>query len=441
MRKYITIFTTLLLSTMSIGQVIACVNPFLDSNIIRVTIVTDGHTINDHSFNESSYNGALKFKNEFDKWSNSGNEKVPLEYKNKHIVISVVQPTTTDLYTLIQAYQTSVAMASQVTVASGFIQYSALVNAQTIALKNKMRYVYIDGDTPNSVVPPENKDLGGILYKAEQSGFMAGIAGCVWLTAHNQEYGGLNNLKISTYGGQNIAAVTNYMYGFYWALQLFNESSINSKFATFSQTLLSWVKTLNPEFNGQLPTIKFISLPNQFSGDFNQSSDGSKGINNALVAQGAQIIFPVSGPQAADTISALQTKGNGKVIGVDTDQQQKFPEAADRFITSALKDILDSLYVMLWKSIGLEDTGDHKSLTKDQISDIFNKNATYQGGKNFTGIADNEAVHPIYESIMSNDDINLPGGFLDQLSVGWQEVLAHGSDFWNIGKTVNPFKF
>jgi|GEM_PF-856006 len=40
-----------------------------------------------------------------------------------------------------------------------------------------MRYIYVDGDTPE--VESANKNLAGLLYNAEQSGLMAAIAGAV----------------------------------------------------------------------------------------------------------------------------------------------------------------------------------------------------------------------------------------------------------------------
>jgi len=46
-------------------------------------------------------------------------------------------------------------------------------------------------------------------------------------------------------------------------------------------------------------------------------------------------------------LAALANKGNGKVIGVDTDQQLQYHEAVDRFITSALKNVATSVDYML----------------------------------------------------------------------------------------------
>lgn len=440
MRKTIKILSAILFSTATSGSIVACVNPFADGNVFRITIVTDGHTITDHSFNESSYDGALKFKSEFEKWVADTSSTAPEYLRKKKIAITAIQPPTVDLNTLIQSYGQSVVMDSKVTIASGFIQNNALVAAQNGILKNRMRYIYVDGDTPNNVVPYQNKNLAGLLYQAEQSGLLAAVASGVWLIANQDQYGGPNNLKMSTYGGLNIPAVTNYMYGFYWGIDLLNNSEDYSP--SFNQTLKEWVKVLNPDFDDSnpLPKINFVSLPNQFTGNFDQASTSSKALNSSLVDEGTNIIFPVAGPQTADTLAALKLKGNGKVVGVDTDQQLQYTESANYFITSALKNISGSINYMLWRSIDYDETKEHKQLPAGEQDKIFKENAPFRGGKEFTGIADNKAISLIYNDIISNAELNNDGGFLTKVSQGWQKVLNDSKgDFWNYGKTINPF--
>lgn len=429
MKKIIKILTAIIFSSVTTGSIIACTNPFVDPNIIRITIVTDGHPVNDKSFNESSYLGAVKFQEDFEQWTNR-----PDEYKNKRVVITPITPLTSDENTFIQSYGQSVVLNSKVTIASGFVQNSALIRAQTKDLKKTgMRYIYVDGDTPDVV----NKNLAGLLYSAEQSGLMAAIAGAVWLVAHANEYGGIKDLKMSTYGGLNIPTVTNYMYGFYWGLYLINHST-----GDFNQTLKNWVHKLNPDFdvNTELPIISFLPLKNQFTGNFNQASPASKAINGSLVDNGADIIFSVAGPQISDTLAALATKGNGKVIGVDTDQQLQYSESADRFITSALKNVSKSVNYMLWRAIGYDETPEHNKISETEIDTIFREKAQYRGGLEFVGIAKNSAIELIYYDIISNNSLIDTGGFLDQVSQGWQEVLNKSSnDLWGTGQNINPF--
>lgn len=419
------------------SSIVACTNPFADENVFRISIVTDGHVITDHSFNESAYNGALKFKSEFEEWISDASSNAPEDLRNKKVVITPIQPATTDLNTLISSYGQAVVMHSGVTIATGSIQSSALVAAQNGMLKNQMRYIYVDGDTPVADVPEKN--LAGLLYQAEQSGLMAAMAAGAWLMAHAADYN--NNLKMSTYGGINIPQVTNYMYGFYWGVQLLNRVK---EYPALETEVKSWVKELNPDFDPSsgLPSITFVPLENQFTGNFDQASPASKALNSALVDAGTNVIFPVAGPQTSDTISALQSKGkNGKVIGVDTDQALQYTESADYFLTSALKNIVGSVNYMLWRSIpfgyyGFSEDAAHTPLTEAQQKEIFETDAPNRGGKEFVGIADNKAITPIYNKVV---DSTVLTDFIQKVSEGWSKVLAHGTDYWKYGLTIDPF--
>lgn len=430
MKKIIKILIAITFSTITTSSIIACTNPFINTNVIRVTIVTDGHPVNDKSFNESSYLGAIKFQEDFKQWTSR-----PDELKNKQVIITPITPLTSDENTFVQSYGQAIVLDSAVTIASGFVQNSALIRAQNSSLKNLMRYIYVDGDTPE--VAYANKNLAGLLYNAEQSGLMAAIAGAVWLIAHANEYGGVNDLTMSTYGGLNIPTVTNYMYGFYWGLYLVNNST-----GDFNQTLKNWVHELNSSYdiNTELPTINFLALKNQFTGNFNQASPASKAINGSLVDKGADIIFSVAGPQISDTLAALAAKGNGKVIGVDTDQQLQYRESANRFITSALKNVSTSVAYMLWRAIGYDETPEHNKISETEMDTIFKEPAQYRGGSEFVGIAKNQAIELIYDDIIDNNNLIDTDGFLDQVSQGWQKTLTKSSnDLWSTGQNINPF--
>lgn len=441
MRKTIKILTALLFSTATSSSIVACANPFSGENIFRVTIVTDGHTITDQSFNESSYLGALKFKSEFEKWIADTNSTAPNYLRNKKVLVTPIQPPTVELNALIQSYGQAVVMDSKVTIASGFIQNNALVTAQNSVLKNKMRYIYVDGDTPNDVVAYEHKNLAGLLYQAEQSGLLAAIAAGVWLIAHADEYGGLNNLKMSTYGGVTIPAVVNYMYGFYWGIKLLNSSEKYS--LDFNRDIKAWIKTLNPNFDEEkpLPQIEFVHLSNQFTGNFDQASRESKNLNAILVEKGVNVIFPVAGPQTSDTLQALKNGNkNGKVIGVDTDQQLQYKESADYFLTSALKNIEGSVNYMLWRAINHDETKEHKKLAEGEQDKFFKANAINRGGKEFVGIANNPAISKIYDSVVENLELTKEDGFLAKVSQGWQKVLEdNDGNLWETGLKVDPF--
>ena len=433
MYKFFATFGSFLLTLIIIAlPIIACNSQFNDPNVYRITIVTDGHTIKDTSFNESSYNAALKFKQEFNDWTHSN--YVDPQYKNKRVEVSWDNPQLTTLDNLITSYSKAVFIKSKVIIASGFLHHDALVKAQNSILKHKVKFIFVDGDTPNKEVPKANKQLAGLLYEAEKSGFLAGLAGAIWLTAHANEYGGLNNLKMSTYGGLDIPAVTNYMYGYYWAIKFFNDKTSTNP---MQDELLQWVKILNPSFNSTLPNIEFVKLGKQFSGNFTQGSESSKAINDALGQEGSDIIFPVAGPQTEDTLTKIKKYGQNKIIGVDTDQQLQYPQSADRFITSAEKDLVSSINFMLWKSVGR--TNQNPEHPSDPTADqTFIDDVVYRGGPNFTGIAPNKAIKDIYTPLVKSEKMI---DLLQKISIGWQKVLSLNENYWNnsIKDEANPF--
>jgi basic membrane protein A len=62
-------------------------------------------------------------------------------------------------------------------------------------------------------------------------------------------------------------------------------------------------------------------------------------MGETLLDEGADIIMPVAGPVGAGTLAAIEERGSGLLIGVDTDWSAPFayPEQADYILASALK--------------------------------------------------------------------------------------------------------
>ncbi|UZQ31049.1 MAG: hypothetical protein OHM56_06060 [Spiroplasma phoeniceum] len=68
---------------------------------------------------------------------------------------------------------------------------------------------------------PLEKNIIGITYQSEASGFYASLATSIYLNAHQNEYNG--HLKVGSYGWMdNPVAVSNYMWGFLVGIDLFN---------------------------------------------------------------------------------------------------------------------------------------------------------------------------------------------------------------------------
>jgi len=85
--------------------------------------------------------------------------------------------------------------------------------------------------------------------------------------------------------------------------------------------------------------------------------------------EGADIIMPVAGPVGLGTAAAVQERGSGYIIGVDTDMSVSAPEFADVILTSVLKNMDVAVF-----------------LTTESVLD-----GTYEGGI-FVGTLDNNGV-------------------------------------------------
>lgn len=143
------------------------------------------------------------------------------------------------------------------------------------------------------------------IYATDQSAFLAG-----YLAASVTKTG-----KVATFGGMDIPPVVDFMNGFALGVDYYNQKN------GAKVELLGWdVKTQNGEF----------------AGDFGSPGTGQK-IAESLIAQGADIIFPVAGPTGYGAGDAALAHKGVYVIGVDTDWAASLPEYAGVTLTSVVK--------------------------------------------------------------------------------------------------------
>jgi basic membrane protein A len=153
----------------------------------------------------------------------------------------------------------------------------------------------------------EIDNLRGSGFAIHEATFLAG-----YLAAGMTETG-----KVGTYGGINIPPVTIFMDGFYAGVLAYNEAHGTDV------EVLGW----DYELQGGL-----------FAGNFESTDDGKR-LGEQLLDEGADIIMPVAGPVGGGTLAAMEERGTGLLIGVDSDWSASyaFPEYADYILASALK--------------------------------------------------------------------------------------------------------
>ncbi|WP_425378129.1 BMP family ABC transporter substrate-binding protein [Spiroplasma endosymbiont of Polydrusus pterygomalis] len=337
----------------SASSLIACTKKYyFDSSI---WVITDGGTITDLAFNQSAWQGASKYV-----VAQKNNGILGLQWKTSDWRASYFESVSQTPGDYKRAYITSSIAGAKTLVLPGFNHGNTLGWASVLV----DNIIYIDGSRKNIHLnmyqkAPLAKNIIGITYQSEASGFFASLATNIYLNAHQQEYNG--QLKIGTYGGMdNPVAVSNYMWGFLIGVDLFNmiiDAPLNNKWNNLKGKLLEQVQNINPSITTLQPVTKVQKVLKQNESWFSQSFQAGDGkiISDELLSRGARIIFPVAGAQVQDTINQIKVhKVNAKVVGVDTEQSKIYGE--NYVVTSALKQIGTSTYDAL-KNIYSQECG------------------------------------------------------------------------------------
>jgi basic membrane protein A len=167
---------------------------------------------------------------------------------------------------------------------------------------------------------PGYDNVVGLVFGVDQAGFLAG-----YVAADATETG-----KVGTFGGINIPPVTQFMDGFALGVAYYNAENGTSV------EVLGW----DPATQEGL-----------FTGNFESADDG-RAMGESLMDEGADVIMPVAGPVGLGTAAAIQERGGGWIIGVDTDWTVSAPEYADIVLTSILKNMNVAVYAQIEAAMG-----------------------------------------------------------------------------------------
>ncbi|MGO8693942.1 MAG: BMP family lipoprotein [Rectinemataceae bacterium] len=252
--------------------------------------VTDTGGIDDRSFNASCWQGLQEAQ------------------KASGIQIQYLQSTNESDY--VPNIQQFVQKNAGIVVTVGFLMGDATKAAA--AQNPNQRFAIVD----YSYDPPLPNVLG-LTYQTDQDAFLGG-----YLAAAMSKTG-----KVGTFGGMNIPPVTIYMYGFVAGVRYYDKQ--NGKHVQ----ALGW----DPE-----------SKQGTFTNDFTNQAKG-KAVTQALMNQGADIVFPVAGSVGLGSAAAVLQHNQASprhpvyMEWVDTDGYISAPQYRKLFITSVTKDITVSV--------------------------------------------------------------------------------------------------
>ncbi len=250
--------------------------PVFAQDTLRICEVTDTGGVDDKSFNETAWNGLLAAKEQY------GADVVVLESISDADYAVNIDQFISDECDLI--------------VTVGFM----LADATIAASEDYPDYKFTIIDS--SVGKPNVVDQ---VFQTDEAAFMAG-----YVAAGMSETG-----VIGTFGGMCIPTVTIFMDGYARGAAYYNEIHGTDV------EVLGW----NTETLEGTCVDSFDDL------------DKGKQVSITMMDQGADIIMPVAGPVGGGTIAAIEDRGTGLVIGVDSDWYLTYPDNGDVILTSVMK--------------------------------------------------------------------------------------------------------
>lgn len=310
------------LATLACGTKVS----YMPIETLNFGLVTDGGDVDDKSFNQQGFEALKVIRNATD---------VKAYYNT---------PSTHSASDISKGYQ---ALKQQnVILAPGFYHVDAINQYHKNVKSNRKHFILVDG-----VVASEN--VASVLFDTRYAAFQAG-----YLAAKYLEASGDTTPTLGTFGGGNFPGVTDFMVGFVYGAQYYNDTRAVGKNAVAFATLSSDEAYTNTGF----------------------ASGGGTASANALMGdktdagRNADVVFPVAGPQTADVMTAIGANTRIKVIGVDVNQANIYPDANKKyFITSVEKKVKEAFVSV--------------------AADKTNFGKTISGGldKNWVGISDNTA--------------------------------------------------
>ncbi|QGS51806.1 hypothetical protein [Spiroplasma tabanidicola] len=372
MKRILSLLTIFNLSTSWITSVVACNKEKFLGDIW--VVMNDGYH-DDQSFTEYVYRGADEFvKKIMDK----------SDYNAAYKELGEIGEAS-----LRSAYENVVGGGAKVLVLSGY-SHDAIAKGYFDEVIKKVNgsAVIVDNKTYKNWT-----STVGVQYRADISGFYAGMASIIW-SIINDNYN-LNNktLGLATFGGLlpgNQNSVINYMAGFLSAIDVWNiiKENQNNKYHEYKNKLVNldkYGKLKDWLDNNEFKVLRTQKDPSG-DGDFGWQSgsytagDG-KDISNILINQGANILMPVAGPQTEDALAILKNDSSkkAKVVGVDVDMSKVYRSYDKLILTSAIKQLTEGGLIALA----------HTDIYKDNI-EYQDKAAQYAKDNNIEVILKDE---------------------------------------------------
>lgn len=284
----------------------------------ELVVSDDNSVLKDKAFNEKSYIGWHKFMTSSAITNEYGN---PAQYTKETFDMPEINSGHRDL-DLAKGYwrrpggnapnsfRQILNSGANLIIAPGFNQKDSV---QTVAneMKNK-GFILLDSGV--DVTKGDFTNVSSFTFRAEQSGFLAGIATAEFLNANkeiftNKSNGDDGKLKVGGFVGSAFPSTTDFLAGFQAGIIAYNlqiKSNTTQPFTT--KTEVEWA-SLGKD------------IGNYASGGF-APGQGVTISEELINKHKVDAIIPIAGPQTADAISVITgSKRPAIVVGVDSEQE------------------------------------------------------------------------------------------------------------------------
>ncbi|MEA4162355.1 MULTISPECIES: BMP family ABC transporter substrate-binding protein [unclassified Mycoplasma] len=309
---------------------------------LSVVVVTDSGHVTDLSFNQSSYEGMMRYVDDIKELTGSEpkfaySEPESNSYENTY-------------NSLLGKYN--------IWILSGFTHGDAIKayiqQNKDRLIKNNVKII----GTDFTIDPNELQGYGdfyGLDFKVAESAYIVGQA-VAELMATEESYA--NKRKVTAFGGMPFHGVVDFIKGYYRGILDINKTQSDA--------------------NKKVRPTQGKGLANDFSSvALNTAFESGKPMDSAIanaIASNPTVILPVAGPATGFTLDELEKKANTDhigVIGVDTDQAKSRSKDSGKFYTSITKNIAQAVYdTILYITYGIDSKNIYSTKTAERSFSI-----------------------------------------------------------------------
>ena len=305
----------------------------------KISLITDSGIVTENAFDQAAW---------------AGTEVLAKQAKVKSSFIK-----TSAYPGLLDTYDKAIADGYKVLVLPGYAHQDIWGQSEK-GVSEGVVAVLIDG----SPIEKTKNITYGLQYRSEQAAILAGYGTAQYLVEIKRD----SSPKVGAWAGYNGPGEINYTLGFLAGVALYNKLHPDSSTVTFAGDQIL-VNSLFPEAKDLRPA-------------------------QVLKDNGADVLFAVANEQITKALTAADGT-DIKVVGFDVDQSLVYPDDKDKFLTSVIKDIGQSVYDTLYKIYSNDETGKGTTTWGDLDNHSVGLAASHVEG---------EETKRIFEDLSSSDN-------------------------------------